>query len=124
MVREWYPGYRGKTQKGGFVVIRLTDHGYLVEYTSGPWAGKEIVMPKEPGAEIHEIEGLRLTKTQKDELLDVFYDEFPKEFDTLFNYLYRITNREPSTSGMIEVLRNEYPPLFQIALNKYFTKKV
>lgn len=124
MVREWYPGYRGKTQKGEFVVLRLTDGGYLVEYVSGPWEGKEIVMPRETGAEAHEIESLRLTKTQKDELLDVFYDEFPKEFDSLYNHLSRLTGREPTTGGMIEVLRDEYPPLFQIALNKYFTKKV
>ena len=123
MVREWYPGFRGKTEKGDFIVLRLTDKGYLVEYTSGPWEGKYITMPREIGAKTHEVESLKLTKDQKEDLLDIFYKEFPWEYDTLHNFLLKTTGREPTTNGMAEVLRNQYPPLFQIALNRFFQKK-
>lgn len=120
--RHWLPGFRGKTPKGEFVVLRVADEGYLVEYVSGPWEGKHIVMPKTIGAQTHELESLRLTSDQKEKLLDVFYGEFPKEFENLFNYFYNTTGKAPKTVVMIKVLEEEYPPLFQIALNKFFQK--
>ena len=120
--RRWAPGYKGQTQKGEFTVLRQTDQGYLVEYTSGSWAGRYITMPKETGAPTHEVESLRLSKDQKEELLDVFYDKFPTEFNSLYNYLTRVTGMEPTTASMLNILRDEQLPLFQIALNTFFQK--
>lgn len=121
--REWYPGYREQSKFGEFTVIRTTDEGYLVEYVSGPWIGKFITMPREVGAPVHTLEDLHLKKDQQEEVLDIFYNDFSREFDSLYNYLYRTSNQEPTTTRMIGILREEYPPLFQIVLNKYFQKE-
>jgi len=121
--RNWYPGHTGETSKGEFIVLRSTDYGYLVKYTSGPWENKRITMPKVIGSPSHELETLKLPKDQKEKLLNIFYDEFPHEYNNLYRFLYRIEIREPTTVHMIEILRNEYPPLFQITLSKYFEKE-
>ena len=122
MVRSWSPGYKGKTSQGDFTVIRQTPKGFLVQYTSGPWVDKFITMPKEIGAKTHEMEELKLSKSQKEEVLDIFYEDFPKELESQYNRLWNITDQEPSTSGLINILRSEYPPLFQTSLNKFFAK--
>lgn len=120
--RRWYPGFRGKNPKGEFVVLRRTEGGYVVQYESGSWRGKIITMPEAVGDPTHELETLNLTKDQKEEVLDLFYNEYSKEYDSIYNYLLHTTNKEPTTIGMIEVLRFEYPPLFQVILNKYFNR--
>ena len=122
MTREWYPGFRGATSKGEFVVLRRTDQGFLVQYTSGEWSGKYINMPKETWAQSHEVESLKLSKAKKQDFLDSFYKDYSFEFDSMYNQQERLTGQEPSTESMIEILKNAYPPLFQLALNKFFQK--
>ena len=122
MVRDWYPGYKGSTKQGDFTVLRGTSQGYLVKYTSGPWEGKYINMPREIGAQTHEIESLKLSIDQKDQLLQIFYDDYQWEHDAIYDHLERATGRQPKIADLVAVLRDEYPPLFQAALNKFFQK--
>lgn len=123
MERDWYPGYKSSTAKGEFVVVRSTDKGYLVEYLSGLWVGKFIEMPKEVGKKTQAMESLKLSSEKKNDFLDKFYDEFPQEYQSIFNYLDRLHSHTPSTDETIVVLREEHPPLFQLVLNKFLQQE-
>lgn len=119
--REWQIGQRNKTAMGAFIVIRRTNKGFLVQYTSGPWEGKYIEMPAVQGKPTKTIEGLRLNKSQKEEFLDLFYKEFPKVYDSIFYNLNRQTGKPPLTDEMATSLRTNFPVEFQMTLDKYFS---
>lgn len=121
--RQWSPGYKGKTEKGEFVVLRGTSTGYLVEYTSGPWEGKFIDMPKEIGGATKTVEGLRLSKEEKENFLDMFYNEFPSKYKFIYDRLYYIRNIEPTTSSVLQLIRDEFPVETQMTLNIYLQSK-
>ena len=121
--RKWEAGELYKSPKGEFLVLRSTPTGYLVEYRSGKWAGKFIDMPKVAGEKITTVEGLKLKKEEQEKLLDVFYDEYTAEFNSIYSHLGGNRGVIPTTASMVILLRETYPPLFQQALNKYLDKE-
>jgi len=56
--RLWYPGFKGATREGEFVVLKTIPSGYVVQYTSGPSKGKFVVMPFIVGEPTRTIEGI------------------------------------------------------------------
>ena len=117
--RNWFPGMAGHTDKGDFVVLRSTKSGWLVQYTSGEWDGKFIEMPSEVAGKTKAMESLRMKKEDKEKLLDMFYNDYPQEYTGVYNLLYRYSKNEPTTDAVMNLIREDYPPLFQLILNKF-----
>ena len=119
MRREWSIGETGETAKGKFAVKSKSDRGYMVEYISGDWKGKRILMPWIKREPHHELETLNLSPEEGDKLLDIFYQDFSREYELLHRYLERVNQTVPGTAEMIELIREELPGLLQISLEKY-----
>ena len=119
--RRMLVGQTGKTGKGTFKVLRETQDGYVIEYISGEWEGKHLKMPKTIGETPSKmrLESLRLSKDEMNRFLDLFYEEFRQEYNHVH---YSFKEDIPTTKQMFEALRNEYIPLFQIILGKFFNK--
>ena len=114
--REWYSGYKGETNKGIFVVLKEKSDGFVVQYLSGPWEGKFILIPKAIGKEFHDLETLKLTKKQQDKFLDIFYDLFPRDYKDAWH-------ENITSSKMIKVLKDKHPNLFSPVLGKLYREK-
>jgi len=115
MEREWYPGYKGKTSKGGFLVLKENPESFLVQYTSGEWKGRFVSMPKIVGEKVSKAGFPELTKKQQEKFLDLFYSKYPDLYEELWHE--GITTRK-----MVSLIEEEHPNLFELVFREFTVK--